>query len=109
MLKLEADKSSRQIICANDFVADPLKDGSEVKVVDVIQKASVKLQSESTDDPEIEAEIRTMLGSTYQNLGIYDSAATELTKALNLNIKIYGDQRERNCNEFKEYGIDLSL
>ena len=34
-----------------------------------------------------------MLGNTYQNLGIYDSAETELTKALELNKKLFGDQK----------------
>ena len=109
--KLEADKSNRIKSFLLEMISspDPLKDGSEVKVVDVIQKASVKLQSELINHPQIEAEIRTMLGSTYQNLGIYDSAETELTKALDLNIKIYGDQSKETAMSLKNIGIDLSL
>ena len=60
---------------------DPIKKGSEVKVIDVIQDASSKLSFELSNQPQIEAEIRTMLGNTYQSLGIYDSAETELIKA----------------------------
>lgn len=59
---------------------DPLKDGSEVKVIEVIQKALNKLNVELVNHPQIEAEIRTMLANTYENLGIYDSAEIELLK-----------------------------
>lgn len=50
-------------------------------MIDVITDASQKLSRELSDYPEIEAEIRTMLANTYQNIGVYDSAETELLKA----------------------------
>ncbi len=105
--KLEADKSNRIKSFLLEMISspDPLKDGSEVKVIDVIQKASAKLQSELINHPQIEAEIRTMLGNTYQNLGIYDSAETELTKALDLNKKIYGDQSKETGMSLKNIGL----
>ena len=105
--KLEADKSNRTKSFLLEMISspDPLKDGSEVKVIDVIQKASAKLQSELINHPQIEAEIRTMLGNTYQNLGIYDSAETELTKALDLNKKIYGDQSKETAISLKNVGL----
>ena len=72
--KLEAEKANRiKSFLLNMISApDPIKDGSEVKVIDVIKEASNKLTLELGNHPEIEAEIRTMLGNTYQNLGIYD-------------------------------------
>lgn len=105
--KLEADKSNRIKSFLLEMISspDPLKEGSEVKVIDVIQKASAKLQSELINHPQIEAEIRTMLGNTYQNLGIYDSAETELTKALDLNKKIYGDQSKETAMSLKNIGL----
>ena len=105
--KLEADKSNRIKSFLFEMISspDPSKDGSEVKVIDVIKKASGKLKSELINHPQIEAEIRTMLGNTYQNLGIYDSAETELTRALDLNRKIYGDQSKETAMSLKNIGL----
>lgn len=89
--KLEAEKSNRiKSFYLKWFSPDPLKDGREVKVIEVIQKASDKLKVELADHPQIEAEIRTMLANTYQNLGVYDSAETELLKADLITKKFLG-------------------
>ena len=104
---LEADKANRIKSFLLDMISapDPMKEGSEVKVIDVLQKASGKLTSKLVDHPQIEAEIRTMLGNTYQNLGIYDSAEVEIAKALELNKKLFGEKSVETAMSLKDLGL----
>ena len=71
---------------------DPGKIGRDVKVYDVLEQASKDIETELKDQPEIEAEIRETIGNTYTNLGEYKQAKIHLTKALELNEKIYGSE-----------------
>jgi len=105
--KSEAEKSNRiKSFLLNMISApDPIKKGSEVKVIDVIQEASSKLSFELSDQPQIEAEIRTMLGNTYQSLGIYDSAATELLKADIIIRNLYGAKSKETAISTKSLGL----
>jgi serine/threonine-protein kinase len=104
---LEAEKANRIKSFLLDMISapDPMKDGSEVKVIDVIQRASGKLKFELADHPQIEAEIRTMIGNTYQNLGIYDPAETELMKAYELNKKLFGEKSKESAMSLKNLGL----
>ena len=105
--KLEADKSNRIKSFLLEMISspDPLKDGSEVKVIEVIQKASDKLKVELADHPQIEAEIRTMLANTYQNLGVYDSAETELLKADLITKKVFGNKSVETAGSLKSLAL----
>ncbi|QQS35953.1 MAG: serine/threonine protein kinase [Ignavibacteriales bacterium] len=105
--KLEAEKSNRIKSFLLDMISapDPRKEGKEVKVIDVINKASGKLQFELSRHPQIEAEIRTMLGNTYQNLGIYNSAESEMNKALEINKKLFGGKSKETAMSLKNLGL----
>jgi serine/threonine-protein kinase len=105
--KLEAEKSNRIKSFLLEMISspDPLKDGSEVKVIEVLQKASDKLKVELADHPQIEAEIRTMLANTYQNLGVYDSALSELQKADQIIRKFYGDKSKETAGSIKSLAL----
>lgn len=105
--KLEADKSNRIKSFLFEMISapDPIKEGNEVKVIDVIKNASQKLSNELKDYPQIEAEIRTMLANTYQNLGIYDSAETELLKADEIIKKLYGIKSKETAMSLKNLGL----
>ena len=105
--KLEADKSNRIKSFLLEMISspDPLKDGSEVKVIDVITDASQKLSRELSDYPEIEAEIRTMLANTYQNIGVYDSAETELLKADLITKKVFGNHSVESATSLKSLAL----
>ena len=104
---LEAEKANRiKSFLLNMISApDPSQNGNEVKVIDVIQKAAGNLSFELSGQPEIEAEIRTLLGTTYQNLGIYDSAIIEMNKALTINKKIFGEKSVKTAMSLKNLGL----
>lgn len=105
--KLEADKSNRIKSFLLEMISspDPIKDGSEVKVIDVITDASQKLSNELRGYPQIEAEIRTMLANTYQNLGVFDSAETELLKADLITKKVFGNQSVESASSLKSLAL----
>ncbi len=105
--KLEADKSNRIKSFLLEMFAspDPNEDGSEVKVIDVITDASQKLSNELKDYPQIEAEIRTMLANTYQNLGVYDSAETELLKSHLITKKVFGNTSVETASSLRSLAL----
>jgi eukaryotic-like serine/threonine-protein kinase len=57
--------------------ADPYEKGKDVKVVEILDNASKKIDSTLHGQPEIEAELRTTVGRTYEDLGIYNKAEVQ--------------------------------
>lgn len=105
--KLEAEKANRIKSLLLEMISspDPRKDGDKVTVIDVVRRASQKMSSELAGQPHVEAEVRTMLGSTYQNLGIYDSAETEFVKAHELTRKLFGEKSKETAMSLKALGL----
>jgi eukaryotic-like serine/threonine-protein kinase len=50
--------------------ADPARKGREVKVAEVLDEATQKVQSELADQPEVLTEVRRTIGNTYRSLGL---------------------------------------
>ncbi|WP_337873385.1 tetratricopeptide repeat protein [Ignavibacterium sp.] len=105
--KPEADKSNRTKSFLLEMITSPnqTKDESKVKVVDAITEASQKLSKELRNHPEIEVEIRTMLANTYENLGVYDSAETELLKAHLITKKVFGNKSLETAVRLKSLAL----
>jgi serine/threonine-protein kinase len=61
----------------------------DVKVVDVLEAASSRLDSVG-EDPAVEAALRRTLGSTYRALGRAEEARAQLERALALHTRVYG-------------------
>jgi serine/threonine-protein kinase len=70
--------------------ADPTKEGRDVKVVDVLDRAGERLPTELQGQPEIEAELRSTLAETYQSLGLFDPAVIHRRRALELRERLFG-------------------
>ena len=62
--------------------ADPAKDGRDVRVVEVLQRAAERLGAPWGQQPEIEAALQNTIGMTYVGLGLYAAAESHLRKAL---------------------------
>ncbi len=104
--KLEAEKANqiKSFLLNMMSAPDPKEDGREVKIIDVIEKASSSLTSELHGNEQIEAEIRTIIGNTYQNLGIFDSAEVEMKRALEINKKVFGEKSVEAALSLKDLG-----
>lgn len=92
--KLEAIKSESVNKFLQEMIssADPTEIGKDVKVYDVLQKASKEVEIGFKDQPGIEAAVRKTLGKTLTNLGEFEKAKRHLEKSLMLNQKVYGNE-----------------
>jgi serine/threonine protein kinase/tetratricopeptide (TPR) repeat protein len=61
---------------------DPSAEGNTIKVVDLLDRAAEKLDSEYAGAPAIKGELLGALGETYHGLGLYGKAAAVQERAL---------------------------
>ena len=64
----------------------------EVRVVDVLEQAGRRINTDFKDEPEIRAELHHTIGTTYQSLGQYDSAKTHFRAAVDAYRGLYGER-----------------
>ena len=69
---------------------DPRVHGSDVKVLDVLAIARRDLERGFDAPPEVERDIRSLLGNTYYSLGVYEPAEEQNRLAYALSVKIHG-------------------
>ena len=110
----ERDKAkieNKKFVKVNSFLqqmlssVDPSEIGRDVKVYDILEKASTDVNTELEDQPEIEAAIRSTLGNTYVNLGEYDKAKPFLIEALEINENKYGNESEQAAMSLHDLGL----
>jgi serine/threonine protein kinase len=83
----QAEESQKQAEAVSDFLVeafrspDPSQTGREVKVADVLDRATEKLDKEFTGSQATKGKLLETLGTTYRGLGLYDRSMTILTKA----------------------------
>jgi hypothetical protein len=101
--KVAAERSARRAKAVNEFIlqrmlraADPRKDGREVKVADVLDKAAAETASFFSQDPDTEAEIRRALALTYQGLGLYKAGLAQAQLAYDLGSTTVGPRHQRH-------------
>ncbi len=70
--------------------ANPWKDGSQVTVAEVLDRASLRIASDLAGQPEVEAGVRQTVGETYSGLGLYDKAEPELRRSVELLRSVRG-------------------
>jgi eukaryotic-like serine/threonine-protein kinase len=91
-----AERDQRVAEEANRFLstmlaaADPGYQGADVTVRDMLAQAAQDVETEALS-PEVEAQVRHTLGQTYYELGLYDSAAVHVEKAVALRERVYGE------------------
>jgi eukaryotic-like serine/threonine-protein kinase len=83
----ESEESRRQAQAVSTFLVDafrspdPAQTGREVKVADVLDRATEKLDKEFAGSQATKGALLHALGSTYLGLGLYDQAVTVYTQA----------------------------
>ncbi len=85
--------------------ADPGQEGRDVKVYDVLMESVGKLGQEFKDQPELEAEILTTTGITFQNLGLYDEGRTQLSRALELREFVFGKRHSKYAESLNHLAL----
>lgn len=67
--------------------------GRDATVIDMLDDASKRVETELADQPEVHAEMLSTIGRTYTVLAKYDKAATYLREAYQANLTLYGPTR----------------
>ncbi|MBI1825573.1 MAG: serine/threonine protein kinase [Planctomycetes bacterium] len=98
----ESQRSAAKAMAVNNFLqemlssVDPAKSlGREITIRQALDEAAVKIESGTLkDQPAIEADLRTTIGTTYLGLGHYDEAEPQLRAALDIRRRLCSDACE---------------
>src|SRR5262249_27886738 len=83
----QSEESRQQAEAVSTFVVaafrspDPYQDGRLVKVADVLDRASTRLDDQFAGSQAVKGKLLDTLGTTYRGLGLYDKAVSLHTKA----------------------------
>lgn len=97
----ERDKAQQERIRAeqiNTFLqtvlsaAAPEEKGRDAKVLDVLNDAAERIETEFADQPETRAQALYTIGRTYNSLGLVEPAEKCLRAALSLGEQLYGEE-----------------
>jgi eukaryotic-like serine/threonine-protein kinase len=101
-----AETNARKATAINEFLLDMLgsadirKLGRDARVAQTLDRAAAKVDTAFEGSPEVEADVRRILGRTYMSLGMLDEATPHLEEALALH-------RERHGERSVEYARSL--
>ena len=107
-----AERRARMKGAAFDFVADafssvsPFREGSEVRIVDVLERAAGGIDLVAESAPEVRATLRDAFGRTYAALGRYDEAEAQLDRAVELYREL-GPESEEELLASEAHYADL--
>lgn len=92
--RIEAAKAERVSKFLQDMLAspDPASKGPKVTVMEVLNDAAPRVESDLADQPEVMATVQRTIGTTYGVLGDYDAAEPHIRSALELNTRLYGEE-----------------
>jgi serine/threonine-protein kinase len=101
LLRQRAETEARKSAEVEEFlinvfdVADPFglggSDGTNVTARDLLERGARRIDSTLATQPEVQAELRTVLGRVYANLGLYDRATPLLERSLAQHKALHGD------------------
>lgn len=94
----EARTEAQKAKAVTDFVsdmlrsADPGRDGRQVKVADLLDRADAAIGRTATTQPEIAAAMHELVGSTYLGLGLFENASKQFRSCLDIRMKVLGPE-----------------
>jgi tetratricopeptide (TPR) repeat protein/tRNA A-37 threonylcarbamoyl transferase component Bud32 len=108
-----SEDSRRQAQAVSAFLVesfrspDPTQDGRQIKVVELLDRAAAKLDSEYAGDPKIKAELLSSLGRTYHGLGLYPEAIAVSEKSWSIRKAILGPEHADTIRSMADLGGEL--
>lgn len=89
--------------------ASPEENGKDAKVIDVLNDASQRIETEFNDQPEQKIEILLTLVGTYQNLGLFELATQKARRALDLSVQNFGERSKLTAHSESALGEILVI
>ena len=106
--RLEADKSAKMsaLLTSLMFGADPYATRDrEPTVRNILDAGAERVRQELADQPELKAEMLTVIGRVYQRLGLLDTAQPLLDEALSIERRAGTPDTVRTAQTINELGI----
>lgn len=73
--------------------------GNQVTAREILDKASANIKTGLTQDPEMQAQMMSVMGKVYDNLGLYPQADSLLRQATSIRQSLFGtDNRDTNAS-----------
>lgn len=92
-VRQERDRADRITGFMTDMfrVADPSHArGNDLRVREVLDKASARVESGLSKDPEVQAQLMAVMGDVYDNLGLYPQAESLTRQAIANGTRVWG-------------------
>ena len=80
------------------------KPDPKITVRDVLDRAAQRIQGKFEKQPEVEAAIRGTIGQTYEDLGLYPEAQSQLERALDLQRRALGAKNPETLKTMSRLG-----
>ncbi|MHC4942273.1 MAG: tetratricopeptide repeat protein [Planctomycetota bacterium] len=96
--KAETEREAEYTKTINEFLeemlssANPFKEGGDVKLAEMVDRAAERIDREFPDRPAIEASLRKTIGKTYLDLGLYEKAEAQLKTAFDTYCDALGEE-----------------
>ena len=108
--RLEAQKAAKvsELLSGLLTGADPYasrKDAQEVTVRGLLDAGAARVRKELAGEPEVKAEMLSVMGRTYQRLGEYDKARPLLEEALSSRRRVFGPEHEQVAEILNDLGV----
>ena len=91
---------------ADPFAREPA-DGGTITARDLLDRGANRIDSTLTDQPEVQAELLSVLGRVYANLGLFDRATPLLERALAQRRALYGARHASVATDMDRLGAAL--
>jgi eukaryotic-like serine/threonine-protein kinase len=107
--RLQAEKASKisELLTSVLISVDPYRTPGtdEPTVRNLLDAAAARISNELGDQPELQAEMFTVIGRTYERLGIYEKALPLLEQALGIGRRTVGSQHVRVAQSLNDLGV----
>ena len=111
---IRANREAAVAQAVNDFLQNDLlgqasaykqsKPDPKITVRDVLDRAGQRIEGKFEKQPEVEAAIRNTIGQTYEDLGVYPEARTQLERALDLQRRALGAKNPETLKTMSRLG-----
>jgi eukaryotic-like serine/threonine-protein kinase len=115
---IRANREAAVAQAVNDFLQNDLlaqasasvqsgpttKPDPDLKVRTALDRAAARITGKFDRQPEVEAAIRTTMGQTYMDLGLYPEARTQLERALELQRRVLGADNPNTLKTISRLG-----
>jgi serine/threonine protein kinase len=108
----ERDRADRvtEFMAGMFKVSDPSEArGNDIRAREILDKASKDIDTGLAKDPELQAQMMSVMGNVYSSLGLYAKAESLLRRAVEIRRRVLGDRNSNTLQSMNDLGDVLNL